>query len=228
MKTNRNLEHVFLFAKKAYDEDREAAALEALRPYLKERPDHADAWLMFGDSLRAYSRLKESAPALMRALELAPANCRWEIQGRIGMLRHEQGNYRDAERWYAKACRSKHGKKTDGLWVARGENLIRLEGWGAAETCFRFALTCKAVDKVEAYVYLALAMIPQGRYQESRRVLRKALAINPKIEFAETLLNSLKGYEAASKMAKDVQRLGRHCILPEKGAVHRKDQRAIH
>jgi tetratricopeptide (TPR) repeat protein len=70
----KKLDEIYRIAKNESERDgREPHVVELLEHYVKHRPEHAKAWMMYGDALRVLGRKDESLFALMRAYELAQA-----------------------------------------------------------------------------------------------------------------------------------------------------------
>lgn len=196
------LKELYQLAKIADKDDRTVAAFEILSVYLKRRPKHSHAWLVYGEVLRTLKRFREADCALLRALKFAPRDYRWTVQARIGLLRCAQGRFSEAETWYARACNTKEGKLHGWLWILRGSNLADLERFRSSERCLRLALTLDDASYDEAYLNLAMVMRSQERYDEAIAALNQALQIDPRNKGTKTVLKSLEGYELAMKNAK--------------------------
>ena len=174
-----------------------------LKVYLGKRSDHAYAWFLFGIVLYEVGRFKEAESALLSARKLASRQNLHLVQAHLAKLREKQGDYKEAERWYFKACKTKQGKNKGWLWVFRGINLARQKRFQLAEVCLKLALTLDDVDKDEAYRHLGIVMRAEARYQEAEQFFAKTIELEPKDEGAKEGLESLTGFATAMAKANE-------------------------
>ncbi|MES2037729.1 MAG: hypothetical protein V4495_07825 [Pseudomonadota bacterium] len=67
------LDGIFAQAKELAEKDHhQVHVVELLEIYVKLRPDHARAWVLYGEALKNLGRNKEGLQALTIAYELAP------------------------------------------------------------------------------------------------------------------------------------------------------------
>jgi tetratricopeptide (TPR) repeat protein len=173
--------------------------VELLSVYLKFEPQKGVAWFYFGDALRNLGRLQESEKALLAAADLAPKESRFGIYARMGMLITQRGSPSDAERWFRVAT-SEPGCP-GWIWLLRGANLLHSEAYRLAKSCLETALTSEDAVKEEVLLNLALMERAQRCYEEARKYLNEALAIDPNYDEAKEVLRSLVGIEETIELA---------------------------
>lgn len=184
-------------AKTAYNDDREAVAIELLAPYLHHNPDDSYAWYMYGDALRVVGRRIESEQALLRALELVPESKRAYVLCRLARLYDDMGRHTEAERYFLEVTSDPEWKDLGWLWIMRGTNLACLGEFRLAEKCHRKATELKEVDVDEAWLNIGLVLRAQAKYADAANALRKCLELDPSCAIAEKSLKSMSGIETA-------------------------------
>ena len=191
-------------AKKHRDADREAAAVELLAVYLRERVGDAFAWFLYGEALHVVGRWREAKAAFRTALEHAPPERHTWMWGRLAVIYHEQNEHAKAEKYFARACRTDDREMLSWLWIYRGANFARWGNFVRAEKCHRRAARISE-NKDEAYLNLGLVLRAQRRYDEAAAALQQALRITPEYPEAQQALDSLAGVREAMKLAEEVE-----------------------
>jgi tetratricopeptide (TPR) repeat protein len=171
--------------------------VELLSVYVKFESQRGLAWFYFGDALRSVGRLREAEEALLKAMDLAPTGS--TVYGHMGMLISKRGSPSDEEKWYRLAT-SEPGCP-GWIWALRGENLLRAENYRLAKSCLETALTSEDVPKEEVFLNLALMERAQRRYDEARKHINDALALDPNYDEANRVLKSLVGIEQTIEIA---------------------------
>lgn len=179
--------------------DTDVHVVELLRVYLKFDSQRGLAWFYFGDALRHVGRLQEAEDALLKAVDLAPKGSRFTVYARFGMLMSKRGSPSDAEKWYRLA--TSEAGCPGWIWGLRGANLLHTENYRLAKSCLETALTSEDVVTEEVFLNLALMECAQRRYEEARKHLNAALAIDPNYHEAKRVLQSLVGIEETIEIA---------------------------
>ncbi len=195
------LDQIFHLAHDAFYKDGyEVYIVEILDPYLKKRPEHGQAWLLYGDSLRVIGRSSEAMPVLLKALEMAPEKEKSSIYGKIAFLCQKYRSPTEAEKWYDSATNCEI-EAIDWLWMFKGANLAVLEKYEDSLKCFNKIISIKNSELTdEAYLNIGLVFRAMGKYEDSAEALGKALELNPDYEEAKLALDGL----LALKNAKDL------------------------
>ncbi len=201
------LQRIFDRARALSDKpDTDVHIVELLSVYVKFESQNGIAWFHFGDALRNVGRLEEAEEALLKAVDLAPKTSRFAVYARIGMLMAKRGSPSDAEKWY-RAATSEAGCP-GWMWCLRGANLLRTQAYRLAKSCLETALISEDVVKEEVYLNLALMERAQRQYEQARKHLNDALAIDPNYDDAKRLLQSLvdieKSIEIAARVAEEL------------------------
>lgn len=198
------LDEAFRLAKAAFDDDREAVALELFAAYVRWRPEHAIAWVHFGECLHVVGLVHEALSALENGLEGAPERHRWRVLAKMASAHEASGNREAAEACYVQALESEEATNTTWLWILRGGNLARMTQLTPAEACHRKAASLGGYEEDEAYLNLGLVLRAQGRYAEAADAFRRALDLSPDYPEASEALRSLDGIEDAIVTAKSI------------------------
>ena len=201
------LQRIFDRARALSDKpDTDVHIVELLSVYVKFESQNGIAWFHFGDALRNVGRLEEAEEALLKAVDLAPKTSRFAVYARIGMLMAKRGSPSDAEKWYRVA--TSEAGCPGWMWCLRGANLLRTQAYRLAKSCLETALISEDVVKEEVYLNLALMERAQRHYEEARKHLNDALAIDPNYDDAKRLLQSLvdieKTIEIAARVAEEL------------------------
>jgi len=194
------LRGIFERARALSDElDTDAHIVELLSVYVKFDSQNGIAWFHFGDALRSVGRLQEAEEALLKAVDLAPKASRFAVYARIGMVVAKRGSPSDAEKWYRVA--TSEAGCPGWMWCLRGANLLRTEAYRLAQSCLETALISEDVVKEEVFLNFALLERAQRHYEEARKHLNDALAIDPNYDEAKRVLQSLVGIEGTIEFA---------------------------
>jgi len=201
------LQRIFDRARALSDKpDTDVHIVELLSVYVKFESQNGIAWFHFGDALRNVGRLEEAEEALLKAVDLAPKTSRFAVYARIGMLMAKRGSPSEAEKWYRVA--TSEAGCPGWMWCLRGANLLRTQAYRLAKSCLETALISEDVVKEEVYLNLALMERAQRHYEEARKHLNDALAIDPNYDDAKRLLQSLvdieKTIEIAARVAEEL------------------------
>ncbi|BBB67698.1 hypothetical protein UNDYM_3445 [Undibacterium sp. YM2] len=165
--------------------------VELLEVYVKSRPQHGRAWSLYGAALKDLSRNKESLQALITAYKLAPETYKGFVAMQIAVLVQDFQSPKEALPWFETGC--KHADIDHGWpWILKGANLMYMEEFDAAISCFEIALREDHHLKDESYFNLGLAYRAQGRYEQAIDSFKSALQINPAYEEA---INALAGMD---------------------------------
>lgn len=179
--------------------DTDVHIVELLSVYVKFESQNGIAWFHFGDALRCVGKLQEAEEALLKAVDLAPKATRFTVYARIGMLMAKRGSPSDAEKWYRVA--TSEAGCPGWMWGLRGANLLRTESYRLAKSCLETALISEDSVKEEVFLNLALMERAQRHYEEARKHLNDALAIDPNFDEAKRVLQSLVGIEETIEIA---------------------------
>ncbi|MEK8020581.1 MAG: tetratricopeptide repeat protein [Candidatus Parabeggiatoa sp.] len=202
--SEQDLDEIYHSAREQFDKsDCEIHVVELLGPYLKKRPKHGPAWLLYGDALRIIGRAKQAMDALLTALELAPETEKSYIYGRIGLLCQTYHSPAEAEKWYKRATENE-SKPVAWLWILRGSNLAALEEYEKSLNCLQKASRLKSEERDEAFLNMALVLRAKGQYSPAIEALKQALEINPSYQEAQSVLNGLIGIEQTIEKARKI------------------------
>lgn len=185
------LDNIFQLAHDEYNKDGyEVLIVELLRPYLKLRPDHGSAWLLYGDALRIIGRSSEALPVLKKALDMAPETEKYHIYGKIALLHETYISPIEAKKWYELATECET-ESLDWLWLLKGANLAVLGEFEKGISCFQKVIGLNTDLKDEAFVNMGLAYRAIGQYKKAINSLNQAIEINPDNEEAKSILEGL-------------------------------------
>src|ERR1043165_2968793 len=82
--------------------DSPALQIELCKRFLRDHPDDAFAWWIFGQVLSEVSRFEEAERALQKAIELVPAKMLACVFTDMGTLFKHKSEDAAAEEWYRK------------------------------------------------------------------------------------------------------------------------------
>lgn len=202
------LDDWFEEAEAAYNEGREASAVEILSRYIKHRADHTLAWHLLGDGLRILRRYDEALPVLLHAETIALEEDRFCAQSRLGTLHRDWGRYDEAEQWFATATADPHAQQAGYVWILRGAALASAGRLAEAEACHRKAATLDDVDTDEALVNLGYVLRAQRRYAEATEAFDQALALDPESADNREAAKSLQGIQGLLERLETLDRRG--------------------
>ena len=169
--------------------DADAHVAELLGKYLRHRPEHGEAWVIYGESLRVMGRRLEAERALRMAIEYANDREKYPVYVKLGQL-YSDSRPLEAEKWYKEATQSSTALDAS-LWELRGDNLIKLQKFPQAIECFEKGLGMPGVEKDVVYVKISLVQRVLAKYKEAAESLEKALAANPANERAKSLYDGI-------------------------------------
>jgi len=195
MDINTYLNEIFSLADiEADNEHRAIHVVELLQPYLQLRPNHGQAWFIYGECLRIVGRSDEAMDALLKALELAPEQTKSNIFGRIGFLCRQHNSPREAEKWFKQA--TENSKKPLGWsWILRGANLAIMGEYEKALDCYQEALDFEDIDRDEVFLNKGLVLRALKKYHEAKLAFQEALKVNPTYQEAQSNLEGLLDIE---------------------------------
>lgn len=198
------LDEIFRIAdKESANDGREAHVAELLSRYVEFRPEHAKAWMLYGDALRVLGRKGESLLALTRAFELASQENKGYVAVRIAMLLEKHSSPLEAKEWYETATNS-IGSDEGWMWILRGANLSTLGEFPEAIECFETVVMQRADEKDEALLNLGLVARALGNYEKAREHFRAALAVSPNYKDAKSALLGLDGMPETLELVKEL------------------------
>jgi tetratricopeptide (TPR) repeat protein len=203
----RQIEDLKQLAERAYDENRMAAVVELLPQFLDFFPNDSRAWFLYGDAQRVLGRKGAAAVSLRNAEKSCPPEHKWAVQGRLGLLFHDKGDFAAAERWFCRALESDEAQETSWLWVFRGANFSVQELLEEAEQCYRRAIVVNEQDD-EAYLNLAMVCRSQGKYEQAKSAAETALALCPDYPAATEVVRSLEGVDESRRLVATLRRIG--------------------
>ncbi|MGD8734761.1 MAG: tetratricopeptide repeat protein, partial [Gammaproteobacteria bacterium] len=195
-------------AAEAYGSGDLARARRVIRQVLEDRDRDPLAWRMLGVIDAAGGDLVSARKALVRSLELEPAQSETLLE--LARIDLAEGRRNEAAAGFRKAI-EKEGRPE--ILVRAGEGLGNLGFLGEAETCFRAALE-KAPDLEAARFNLALARLAAGDAEQGRELLARVVAARPGLAPAWLhlggALNALGRYREAMEAFRKVLELAPH------------------
>jgi tetratricopeptide (TPR) repeat protein len=198
MKTsNVFLNGIFYLAKESYDKGDEYAVhvIELLGYYLKARPNHVIARMLYGDSLRFLGRTNDALSELMQVFDKATGKLQVHAAVSIAQLMKDHESRYKAKKWYKIATDLSDNLETDDdgwLWVMRGANLAALGEFRNAIMYYKVAINKKNVDQEEVLLNLGLAYRALGKYNKAIKWFLRALAIQSDYKKAQDALSGIK------------------------------------
>jgi len=203
MKKNKvNFDQLLESAKKFANDDKDPIASEILEIYLKNSPENAYAWFLFGDTLRVIGRFNESEKALLKALKIAPIERKYLVQIRLALLYSDSGKFNKAEFYFNKASEDNYFENFGWFWLLRGTNYSAMNNLEFAEECYLKAIKLKDGDVDEAYLNLGLLYRAQRKYKKAEEAFKKSLNITPKYVEAKEALKSIENIDEVFKEIK--------------------------
>jgi len=192
---NTYLDEIFSLSDKEAENDHRAThVVELLQPYLQLRPNHGQAWFLYGECLRIVGRSQEAMDALLKALEFAPEKIKSNIFGRIGFLCRQHISPLEAEKWFKQAT-EKPQKPIGWAWILRGANLTIMGEYEKALDCYQEALNLEDIDRDEVFLNMGLVLRAMKRYNEAILAFQEALKLNPTYQEAQWNLEGLLDIE---------------------------------
>lgn len=110
----------------------------------------------------------------------------------LGLLNSARGELGQAEERFQPATRDKRGAKFSEIWILRGKNLMRMEQFDAACSCYERAIELSG-SALDGYLRLGSVRRAQRRYSDAIQMFQKAIALEPQNQEARNSLNSLSG-----------------------------------
>lgn len=193
-----------LASEEAEIDQHEAHVVELLKPYLKLRPKHGRAWLMYGESLKLLSRIDEAKEAMQQSLQLAPKEKKPAIYGRIGFLYSKHVSMLEAEKWFKMGTDDEYC--TYGwVWLLRGVNLLSGCQYNSALNCFKNSLRFEDIDKSEIYLNIGITYRSMGKYDSAVSNFYEALKLAPDYQEAKECIEGLDKIKETIEKAKRIK-----------------------
>jgi tetratricopeptide (TPR) repeat protein len=176
--------------RKASDADQPALTLLLGRRYVNRYPECGHGWLLLGIALVEQARYEEAERALLRSLDLYPADKRWIVLGHLGHLFKQSGNYRKAAKWYKRQIIATPDA-ADG-YIYLGAALARSGRLAEAEAVHRRGTECIEGCIDEAFLNLGLVLRALQRYAEAAECFREAIRLDPNYDAAKDALRDVE------------------------------------
>jgi tetratricopeptide (TPR) repeat protein len=212
-RNNIFLNRIFSLAKESYDKGDGYAAhvVELLSCYLRFRPNHVMARMLYGDSLRILGKANDALSELMQVFNRTTGKLRVHAAVGIAQLMKDHKSRHKAKKWYKIATDLSSNLEADDdgwLWVMRGANLAALGEFHNAIVCYKSALNKKNVDQDEALLNLGLVYRALGKYNKAIRCFRQALVIRSDYKEAQDVLSGIeKIYDIISLVSNPENRI---------------------
>ena len=174
----------------AFNADHFASTIVLARKLLAGDPTHAPTLTQLGRALFELANYDEAEIVLRQALEYWGDLRRELIYGELGHLFKSRGDYETAAEWYRKAI-DLSPDDADG-YIFLGAVLAKQGKLTEAETTHRTATQCADGCIDEAYHNLGLVLRGQGRFEESRECLVRALELDPEYTAAQEALDDIQ------------------------------------
>jgi len=170
--------------------------VELLREYLKVRPNHVEAWIIYGNCLIGNDNWNEAQIALQKALDLDKGEKKALITRCFGKLSMRHKTPSEAEELYKKATEVPD-VVSDLIWFERGGNLANMCNYQLARTCFEESLDCKDnwFKADEKHFKIGFLYRAEGRYDEAALAFSESLRINSDNKEAKACLEGLSNIE---------------------------------
>ncbi len=149
-------------------------AVRLYRRIVEKQPDHVEAWLNLGVSLKALGQAGASIAAYRRALQLQPTLP--QAHNNLGLALQQQGDHRGAVAALEEALRLKPDYAR--AYANLAQSLLRLDRIAEAEAAGRRA-TELAPDLADGYINLGMVLMAQNRQEETVAVFRRVVALQP-------------------------------------------------
>jgi tetratricopeptide (TPR) repeat protein len=151
-------------------------ALEMLEAYLRERPDHADAWSLAGFLRAEKGRTAEAIAAFERALALAPDDAATLFN--LGFALQKAGRHEEAIARMSRAVEL--NPPLDRAWYGMGISLIHVGRFREAIERLTEAARLQPLNPFARY-QLAAAWFKLGEPEKVRAEYRKLKSFDPKV-----------------------------------------------
>jgi tetratricopeptide (TPR) repeat protein len=162
-------------ARRLFDQERYAEAVEVLQSILKEQPDNRTANILLSFALARLDRAPEAVEQTRRALGLFPTNIKLELL-LAGLLAQQEATRPDAIRRYQQVLRRDPDNPLAQLGLAE---TFRVQGQ-VYDALGGFARLAKAApDDARYAVRLGQSYATLGDLRESRRQFEHALSLSP-------------------------------------------------
>ncbi len=173
----------------AWDEGQAATRFEIAKQYTGKYPKSVWGWVALADILVHLAQYKAAQRALSHAEKLAAPQDRGHICVQWGHLFNESCDLRKAEGWYRRAIED---KATTSRLVFLGAVLAKQGCFADAKRCHQRAARLATSPPDEAYFNLGLIFRAQRRYSEALRCFDRAIAIDPKYNWAAEARNDVQ------------------------------------
>ncbi len=166
-------------------------AVAAYREAVARYEEYGKAWLNLGLALRDLGRDEEAEAALERAATADPSSAAPWFQ--IGEICIEAERYDEAvEALRESAARSERDPRAPRIFIRLAEAHILTQNLDAARTAFEEALV-RGPDDPDALLRVARIRLSDGDAAEAKRLLNRALSVDPANSGARDLLARLEG-----------------------------------
>ena len=203
---NEALNEIFRIAKKeSLEDNRVAHVAELLSVYLKFRPEHDIAWMMYGEALRVLGRKDEAYSVLTRVFEQVCDEHKSYVAAQLAMLLELHASAAEASHWYRKATDALPKDDMCGwIWLYRGVNLSILEKFDEAVVCFEKIIAAQCPEQAEALYYMGMAYRSLGEYDKAADCLRRSVGQDPAYARAQEALEGLEGMSYTSDLIRKI------------------------
>jgi tetratricopeptide (TPR) repeat protein len=159
--------------------------LQTLKGAVEVSPDSAQLWGRLASNLYIHDLKRESIACFEKALALDPAEFRWLYYGAIART---EMDYDDATDWYE---RSRKLRPDYVPMLARLAQTYFHKGNLQKATKLFNQVIAEDAHFTQAYIGLAQIAVQQGRLDDAKHCLVKAIALNPQQREAHALLSDV-------------------------------------
>lgn len=186
-------------------------ALEKFNQAIKVKPDLYPAWGLRSQALENLKQYEEALASYNKALQIKP-NSDWLLSLRCGLIEQMGRKPEEVLAAYDKALQFQPKRRTfiqSGLWISRGNFLVKLGRYEEAISSFEKAIKIIPVNP-ESWHLRGFALAKLKRYQEALVDYEKAIELEPNRWYTwlgrSKILETLNRYnEALNSYNKGIQ-----------------------